>query len=153
MKVIASRLSLGRDDAGYRFAELCVVVLARDLGFAHRIQIGIHHDDSKNRILIVRSIKLVCSPRELLTIHKNLLAALRILGTRVGPSHLCRAGAAAVISCGVRGGRLAGAVWDVSERFLRIWDTSGRRVGCRPEDGAIHGLPVAVSWQQQYKSA
>src|SRR5215831_3652093 len=83
---VAARLSLGRDNAGYRFAKFRVVVLQCYFCFCDRVEIRIHHDDSENRILVIGSIKLKRGPAEVLSLSKDLLTALRVLGRGMAPS-------------------------------------------------------------------
>ena len=77
---------MGAHDSRHSLAELGIVVLGCDLGFFDRIQARIHDDDPENRILVVGAIQVVTGAAEVLAVHKDLLAALRILGGRVAPS-------------------------------------------------------------------
>ena len=87
MKLIGTRLGLRGHDAGDCLAEFRVIVLQRDLGFGHGIQVGIHHDDPKDRILVVSAVQFEGGAAEMLALGEDLLAALRILGGSVAPAH------------------------------------------------------------------
>ena len=50
-------------------------------------QIRIDHDNSQDRILVVSTVQFEAGPAEVLPVHENLLAALRILRRRMTPSH------------------------------------------------------------------
>src|SRR3954469_21693832 len=86
MELVAARAGVGAHDARRRLAELRVVILSCNLRLFDGIETGIHDDDSQNRILIVSSVQFVTCPAEVLTVDKNLFAALRILRGRVSPS-------------------------------------------------------------------
>ena len=91
MKVIAARLGLCRHHARYGLAEFCVVILQCDFGFRDRVQIGFTTIIPRiGSWLSVpsnsKAVPLKCCP-----LHKNLLAALRILRGGVAPSQLLRA--------------------------------------------------------------
>ena len=87
VKLIGTRLGLRGYDAGDCLAELGVVVLQRDFGFGHGVQVRIHNDDSENRILVVGSIQFECGAAEVLALGKDLQAALRIFGGGMAPAH------------------------------------------------------------------
>src|SRR5581483_1115673 len=86
VEVIASRLGLNRYDACHGLAELSVIILQRKLGFGDGIDVGINNDDSQDWILVIGTIQLVGGTAKVLPVHKNLLAALRILRRRMGPA-------------------------------------------------------------------
>ena len=93
VKIIAARLGLNGDNAAQCLAELGVIVLQIDLGFLNRIKVRIDHDNPEDRILVVGAIEFKCGAAEMLAVHENLLAALRILRGGVAPAHhLLRAG-------------------------------------------------------------
>src|ERR1700733_12053192 len=87
VEVIAAGLRLHCYDSAQRFAELSVIVLQIDLCFLNGVQIRIDDNNSKNRILVVSSIQFECRTAEVLSVHKDLLAALRILGRSMAPTH------------------------------------------------------------------
>ncbi len=87
MNVIAARLGLRGYDAGDCFAKLGVVVLQRNFGFGDCVEVGIHYDDPKDRILVIGSIQFECGAAEVLSLGEDLQAALRIFGGGVAPAH------------------------------------------------------------------
>ena len=87
MELIGTGLGLRGHDAGYGLAEFRVIVLQRDFGFGHSIQVGIHDDNPKDRVLVISPIQLESSATEVLALSEDLLAALRILGGGVAPAH------------------------------------------------------------------
>src|SRR4029077_9543973 len=80
MKFIGARLGLRGDDAGHCLAEFSVIVLQRDFGFGNGVEVGIHDDNSKDRVLVVSSIQFERGAAEVLSLGEDLQAALRILG-------------------------------------------------------------------------
>ena len=69
---VRSGLGLHLDYARRRLAGFCVVILKRNLGFANRIQVRVHDDDTQDGILVIRAIKLKVSAREMLSVDLNL---------------------------------------------------------------------------------
>src|SRR5216684_2303019 len=86
--VIAARLGLCGYDACYGLAKFGVIILQCNLSLRHRVQVRIYHNNSQNRILVVRSIQFVCGAAKVLPLDKNLLAALRIFRGGVTPPKL-----------------------------------------------------------------
>src|ERR1700734_1579250 len=87
VQIVAARLSLYRHRSGNGLAELGVIIAQRYFGFLNGIQIRIYNNNSQNRILIVSAIQFECGAAEMLAIHKDLLAALRIFRRGMAPSH------------------------------------------------------------------
>src|SRR5260370_17236691 len=73
------------DNTGGRLAGFRVVVLESDFGLANGIQVGVDHDNAKNRILIVRAVQLKVCSRTVLPVDENLASALLVLSGRVPP--------------------------------------------------------------------
>src|SRR5712691_11104501 len=86
VEFVAPGLGLSSHDASQGFAELSVVVLGCDFGLGHRIQTGVHNNDTENRILVIGAVQLVSRATEVLAVHEDLLAALRILRGGVAPA-------------------------------------------------------------------
>ncbi len=86
MKLVRARLGLHRDNTCDSLAELGVIVLQCDLRLLDGVEIRIHHDDPQNRVLVVCPVQLEGGAAEVLAIHENLLAALRIFRGGVAPS-------------------------------------------------------------------
>ena len=90
MKTIGTRLCLRGHNRRDSLTKLCVKVLRRDLRLRERIEIGINHDYSKYRILIVRTVKLERDTSKGLAVDHDLLAALRIFACSMAPAKLLR---------------------------------------------------------------
>ena len=58
MEVVAARLGLRRHVAGDRLSHFSVVLLQRDLGFGHGVQVGVDDDDAQDRILVIGAVQL-----------------------------------------------------------------------------------------------
>ena len=87
MNIVGARLGLDCNHAAQSFTELGVIILQVDLCFLDGVEIRIHDDNSKNRILIVGAVQLERCAAEMLAVHEYLLAALRVFGRSVAPSH------------------------------------------------------------------
>src|SRR4029077_20711726 len=87
VNLVAARLRLCCHYAAHSLTEFGVIILQRDFGFRYRIQVGIDHDDAKDRILVVGAIEFEGSAAEMLALRHDLLALLGILCSRVAPSH------------------------------------------------------------------
>src|SRR5260370_33801461 len=86
MTLVRAGLGLHSDNTCDSLAELGVIVLQCDLRLLDGVEVRIHHDDPKNRVLVVCPVQLEGRAAEVLAIHENLLAALRIFRRSVAPS-------------------------------------------------------------------
>src|SRR5260370_3180888 len=86
MTLVRAGLGLHSDNTCDSLAELGVIVLWWYLRLLDGVEVRIHHDDPKNRVLVVCPVQLEGRAAEVLAIHENLLAALRVFRSRVAPS-------------------------------------------------------------------
>ena len=85
MKLVGARARVRRHNTRDGFAELSIVILRRNLRFFDSIETRIHDDDPENRVLVVGSIQFITSAAEVLPVHEDLLATLRIFRGSVAP--------------------------------------------------------------------
>ena len=74
------------DQPGDCFPELCVEIRRGDLGFGHRVEVGVDDDNAQDGILIISAIQLEPGSTEMLAIDEYLAAALRVLRRGMRPS-------------------------------------------------------------------
>src|SRR5690348_12422383 len=118
--LIAARLGGSIQDSGTHVAEFRIVILCRNLLLRQRIDVGIDDDDAQYGILIFRSIQLIAGAAEMLAIHLDLGAALRIFTRCVSKADLGGAWREQF-----QGLRVAAQAWQVhqllgSERSLHV---------------------------------
>ncbi len=92
VEIIGARFCLCGYDSRHSLAKLGIVTLGRKLSLGYSVQVWVNHNDAENRILIVSAVQLISGSAEVLALHENLLAALRILGRGVTPRKLLSAG-------------------------------------------------------------
>src|SRR5262249_17320566 len=88
MKVVSARLGLDRDHAGYRLAELGIIILGCYLSLANRLKIRVDDDNAQDRVPILGAIQLIAGSAEVLAVHHDLRRALRVFARRVLPPKL-----------------------------------------------------------------
>ena len=90
MELVRAGLGLHSDNARGGLAGFRVVILKSDLRFGDGVEVRIHDDDAKDGILVIGAVQLKVGAREVLSIHLDLPAALRIFGgSVVEPGSFC----------------------------------------------------------------
>ena len=80
VQVVASRLRLDGHNPSYSLAEFSIIILQVHLGFGDGVKVRVDDDNSKNGILVIGAVQLVTCSAEVLTVYKDLLRSLRVLG-------------------------------------------------------------------------
>src|ERR1700730_6429871 len=86
MYFVGARFCLGSHNGADGLSKFGVVVLRSDLYLVNGVEVGVNHDDSEDRVLVVGTVQLKAGSGEVLAVRQNLPRTLRVFAGGVAPA-------------------------------------------------------------------